>query len=114
MELAGKGRTCEDRFDLILLEQLFTGIPNSEATFIRQCKAKNVAESIEHAQSFVDARPGFHSSGGGNELRNMTRRGVKRHVATTNRESLPIPNPTRSMTKHKQKTTQKRSMSKGR
>ena len=75
MELAGKGRTYEDRFDLILLEQLFTGIPNSEATFIRQCKAKNVAESIEHAQSFVDARPGFHSSGGGNELRNMTRRG---------------------------------------
>ncbi|KAK7092367.1 hypothetical protein V1264_008119 [Littorina saxatilis] len=69
MDLAEKQRTYKDLFDLVLLEQLLTGIPQSVATFIRQSKATNVADSVEQAQCFVDARPGFDSSqkGGKNQ-----------------------------------------------
>lgn len=62
MDLAGKKKQYDDLFDLVLLEQLLTGIPQSVVTFIRQSKATTVAESVEHAQCFVDARPGFDSS----------------------------------------------------
>ncbi|XP_070182462.1 uncharacterized protein [Littorina saxatilis] len=41
MDLAEKQRTYKDLFDLVLLEQLLTGIPQSVATFIRQSKATN-------------------------------------------------------------------------